>query len=213
MLALERIPHVCFLVTVDHMNRPLALLLSALLMAGWIGCARNRPALQSNFPVPDVFGKSVQPLASATNRAVVLVFLANECPISNRAIPELRRLHKTFAARGIAFWFVHPNADETDVSVRQHATEYELPGTPLRDPGLKLARAVGAQVTPTAVVISPRGEVLYRGRIDDRYTALGQSRPEPTTHDLEHALESVLAGRVPAPAQTRAVGCHLVGAL
>ena len=194
------------------MNRLLVLLLPAWLALDWTGCAVNRTEPLASLTLPDANGKFIQPLTVSTNRAVVFVLLANECPISNRAIPELRRLHAAFTPQGIAFWFVHPNADETDAAVRQHALEYELPGTPLRDPGLKFARAVGAQVTPTAVVLSPRGEVLYRGRIDDRYAALGQSRPEPTTHDLERALESVLAGRSPEPAETRAVGCHLAGA-
>ncbi|HTH48061.1 MAG TPA: peroxiredoxin, partial [Candidatus Limnocylindria bacterium] len=140
----------------------------------------------------------------------VCVFLANECPVSNRAIPELRRLQAAFAPRGVTFWYLHPNADETDAAVRRHAKEYALPGIPLRDPGLKLAHLTGAKVTPTAVVLSPAGEVLYRGRIDDLYAALGQARPEPTRHDLELALTAVLSGRKPEPAETRAVGCRLV---
>ena len=154
----------------------------------------------------------MRPLAGATNRAVVCVFLANERPISNRAIPELLGLREEFAARGFTFWFVHSNADETDEAVRQHAAEYKLPGQPLRDPGLKLAHLLGAVITPTAVVLTPTGEVRYRGRIDDRYAALGQARPEPTSHDLELALTAVLNGQLPEPSETRAVGCRLAEA-
>lgn len=195
------------------MNRcRFALLLPLLALGiGLQGCAHGS-RLPGELTLPDVAGQPVRPLAGTTNRAVVCVFLANECPISNRAIPELLRLQEAFASRGVTFWFVHPNADETDETVRRHAVEYGLSGRPLRDPGLKLAHLTGTTVTPTAIVLSPAGEVLYRGRIDDRYAALGQARPEPTRHDLELALTAVLNGQPPEPAETRAVGCRLVPA-
>lgn len=191
------------------MNRcRLALLLPLLALGlGLPGCAQSS-RLAGELTLPDVAGHPVRPLAGTTNRAVVCVFLANECPISNRAIPELLRLQEAFAAQGVTFWFVHPNADETDDSVRRHASEYKLPGQPLRDPGLKLAHLLGAVLTPTAVVLAPTGEVRYRGRIDDRYAGLGQARPEPTRHDLELALTAVLHGQLPEPSETRAVGCR-----
>ncbi len=191
--------------------RPFRLLSLLWLSGALTGCAHAAPPpLPLELTLPDVAGHSVQPLAAGTNRAIVCVFLANECPISNRAIPELRRLQDAFGPRGVVFRFVHPNADETDASVRQHASEYALPGLPLRDPGLKLSHLANVQVTPFALVVSPTGEVLYRGRIDDRYAGLGQAKPEPTRHDLELALTAVLHGQRPVPAETRAVGCHLV---
>lgn len=192
--------------------KPLSvLLLTVVLTTAGTGCTLRRNGILASLTLPDINGRSIHPLAGQTNRAVVFVFLANDCPIANRAVPELLRLHDAFAARGIVFWFVHPNADETDAAVRQHAADYELPGTPLRDPGFAATRALGVRITPTAVVVSPRGEALYRGRIDDRYAALGQARPQPTSHDLARALEAVLDGRRPDPAETSAIGCHLAG--
>lgn len=193
------------------MKRLLALLLPVVLTVGWSGCAVNRGVVFRQLELPDAAGRRIRPLASATNRASVLVFLANDCPVANRAVPELLRLQAAFSPHGIAFWFVHPNADETDASVLKHGLDYELPGVPLRDPELALTRALGVRITPTAVIVSPLGKVLYRGRIDDRYAALGQARPDPTSHDLARALEAVLAGRRPDPAETRAIGCHLAG--
>ena len=180
-----------------------------LVLCGLLSACAHAPRPSRDLAVPNAAGQLVHPFAHSTQRAVVFVFLANECPVANRAIPELRRLHAALGPRGVTFWFVHPNGDESDESVRRHAAEYELPGMPLRDPGRKLVRFTNVKVTPTAVVLSPAGDVLYRGRIDDRYAALGQARPAPTRHDLERALEAVLAGRNPEPAETPAVGCHL----
>ena len=186
-------------------------LLLPLVAAVLAGCAAVRGTVAPGIVVPDADGNPVRPLAAKDAVAVVFVFLANDCPIANRAVPELLRLEQAYASRGVKFWPVHAGADESDASVRGHAKEFGLTTVPLRDPDLRLARDLGARVTPTAVVVSPRGEVLYRGRIDDRYAALGQSRPEPTRRDLALALEAVVAGKRPEPAETAAVGCRIGG--
>ena len=78
----------------------------------------------------------------------------------------------------------------------------------LRDPKHALVAAVGATITPEAVVWA-QSRVQYRGRIDDRYVDLGVERPAATTHDLADALTAVVAGRpVPNP-ETQAVGCYI----
>jgi hypothetical protein len=64
-------------------------------------------------------------------------------------------------------------------------------------------------VVPEAVVLSPQGRILYRGRIDDRYTADGIRREVPTSRDLEAALTAVVAGKQPPVARTKAFGCPL----
>lgn len=186
-------------------------LLLPLVAAVLAGCAAVRGTIAPGIEVPDADGHPVRPLAAKDAVAVVFVFLANDCPIANRAVPELLRLEQAYASSGVTFWPVHAGADESDALVRAHAKEFGLTTVPLRDPDLRLARGLGARVTPTAVVVSPRGEVLYRGRIDDRYAALGQSRPEPTRHDLALAIKAVVAGERPEPAETPAVGCRIGG--
>ena len=58
--------------------------------------------ISTSLALPDVAGRRVRPFADASNRrAFVFVILANECPISNRAIPELRRLKETYSGRGV----------------------------------------------------------------------------------------------------------------
>ena len=51
--------------------------------------------------------------------------------------------------------------------------------------------------------------MLYRGRIDDRYSPDGKRRNEPRTRDLEDALDAVAAGRKPAVSETPVFGCPL----
>jgi hypothetical protein len=51
------------------------------------------------------------------------------------------------------------------------------------------------------------GELLYRGRIDDGYAALGKKRAVVTEHDLRDALDAIAAGKPVKKAKTKAIGC------
>ncbi|MBL9126313.1 MAG: hypothetical protein JNL97_01640, partial [Verrucomicrobiales bacterium] len=123
--------------------------------------------------------------------------------------PEIRRIALRYEKLGARFWMVHPLGDETPASIREHAAEYSLPGTIVRDPRRSLARVLGITVTPEVAVVDGRGRLRYRGRIDDRFPALGQKRPRATRHDLTEALDAVLSGKPVTESRTRAVGCIL----
>jgi peroxiredoxin len=142
-------------------------------------------------------------------KAVVIVFLGTECPVSNGYAPQLERLHQRFRSLGAAFYGVHCDPDVTAEVARQHATEYGLTFPLLLDHQQQLAGQTGARIVPEAVVLSPAGRVLYRGRIDNRYSAQGQRRPEATSFDLSDAITAVLEGRAPQPEQTQPFGCPL----
>ena len=109
-------------------------LLLPLVTAVLAGCAAVHNTIPPGIAVPDADGHPVRPLAAKDAVAVVFVFLANDCPIANRSIPELLRLEEAYASRGVKFWPVHAGADESDASVRGHAKEYGLTTVPLRDP-------------------------------------------------------------------------------
>jgi hypothetical protein len=157
----------------------------------------------------DLENRPVDPLHSTPRTAAtVLLFVSTDCPISNRYAPEVRRLFKSFASKGVNFWLIYPNPAERPDVIRDHLTSFAYPMQALRDPEHVLAKFVHATVTPEAVVFAG-GRVQYRGRIDDRYVAPGVGRPEPTRRDLEDALTALLAGkRVPQP-ETQAVGCFI----
>lgn len=161
----------------------------------------------------DLDGHSIQDLAPANTRAVVLFFAASDCPISNRYIPEIERLDREFAPRGVAFWWVYPNPSDTAEVVRHHQEQFKLRGQIILDNAQRTTQMAHATITPEAALFVPDSSGLrevYLGRIDDRYIALGEERPAASTHDLEGAIRAVLNG---APVQKPggpAVGCSIV---
>ena len=73
-----------------------------------------------------------------------------------------------------------------------------------------LAARVRATITPQAVVVDRRGEVRYRGRIDNFYAALGRPRQVVTAHDLHDALTALAGGKPVAHPETDPIGCYIV---
>ena len=159
--------------------------------------------------LPDLESQLVDPFHISSAKAVVVLFVSADCPISNRYAPEVRRLHDTFAPLGVVFWLVYPNPAESVERIRDHVRAFDYPGGVLRDPRHALVKVAQATVTPEVAVFDARRQLSYRGRIDNRYVDFGLDRPAPTTHDLENALNAMLAGKpVPEPI-TKAVGCFL----
>jgi len=141
--------------------------------------------------------------------AKVYLFVNNDCPIANQYSPEIRRLHQLYAPRGVAFWLVHCDSEETETSVREHDRHYDLSLPVIMDLNQSLARRCQVEVVPSAAVFSARDELVYHGRIDDRFADIGRERPQASKHDLAEALEAILDHRpVPTPT-TSAVGCYI----
>lgn len=149
------------------------------------------------------------PLAARAGEGVeVEWFLAVECPISNRYVPELNRIVKLYQPKGVRFtaFFPEPALDQArlDRWAREFAAEFAVQ----LDAGGRQARQSGATVTPEAA-IRRDGKWYYRGRIDDRYVGWGKARPEPTRRDVIETLDLLLAKQTPAPRFTKAWGCFI----
>ncbi|MBA4187751.1 MAG: hypothetical protein C0467_07000 [Planctomycetaceae bacterium] len=139
-----------------------------------------------------------------------LFFVGVDCPIANAYSPEIARIVNEYRKRDVAFAVVYPVPDLTANEAKKHAKEYGFDCPALLDSRLHIARRLGATVTPETVVLSASCEVVYRGRIDDRYTKVGGKRREnPSTRELRDALYAQLAGKAIASPWPRAIGCDI----
>ena len=152
------------------------------------------------------------PFEDPSARAVVLLFTRTDCPISNRYAPEIKKVYEQYAPKGVKFYLVYPDHDETPAAIEKHRTDFGYPMPALPDPKHLWVDRVGAKVTPEAAVFVPSKsgfQLIYHGRIDDRYIDFGKSRRQPSVHDLQNAIEAGLAGRPVTPAETKAIGCYI----
>jgi peroxiredoxin len=152
--------------------------------------------------------RTVDPFQLA-GAATVFLFTRDDCPVSNRYAPEVRRLCESFTPRNVTFWLVYPDPDARAADVRQHISQYDYPCAGLLDPRHELVKRCGAQITPEAAVFLADGSMVYRGRIDDRQVAFGVARSVPTRRDLEEVLTAVVDGQPVQPRTTKAVGCFI----
>jgi peroxiredoxin len=187
------------------------MIVSFAMLIGLVGINADPPAdtshLVREFDLSDAAGKKHSLREWEGSKAVVFFFIWSECPASNGYAPELARLFKEFTDKGVKFYGVHSDPDLTAEQALAHAKEYQLPFPVLLDPTQCLARQAGAKRNPTAVILSPEGKVLYRGRIDDSYVSLGKKRAEPTKRDTQDTLALIVSGKTPAFAETEVIGC------
>ena len=141
--------------------------------------------------------------------ATVLLFVSSTCPVSNRYAPDLRKLSDEYAKSGVAFWLIYPDPADTPAEIRSHVAEFKFPGMSLSDVTHAIVRRAGVTITPETAVYNARGELTYRGRIDDRYSAVGIEKAAATKHDLKDAIAATLAGKPIKDNRTQAVGCDI----
>jgi AhpC/TSA family len=152
-------------------------------------------------------GKEFRPADDPSTKAIALVFILADCPIANSYLPELNRLHESFNPRGIRLLLIHADSTISAADAAEHARQYQVEPPVIRDPDHRWVKSAQATASPEAVVFSPAGQIVYRGRIDDQYVALGKRRATVTSHDLKDALDAILAGQSPPKSHTEPIGC------
>jgi hypothetical protein len=163
----------------------------------------------------EINGHDVTSLGTLTTKYVAAVFVATDCPVSNRYLPLLSRIAKQFAPRGVRLWLVYPNPADTIAAVRAHQSQYPAAAAlpQLIAPDSRFLAHAKVHVTPEAAIFhaDPMSQpVLWHGRIDDRYLTFGTQRPAATHHDLVDTLDAALAGRQPTPPAAPPVGCAII---
>ena len=188
-------------------------LMIAVVLAGPI--LANPLAAQSvSFPaVHDLDARSVD-LNAFPDDVIVLIFVATDCPISNRYLPEFQRIERTLTGRPVKLWLVYSNPSDHAGAVRTHLSQYHIALPALLDIDQSLVTAARVHLTPEASVFSravhgARREV-YRGRIDDRYVSFGHEKPAATRHELVNAIDAALDGRTVSAAGGPPIGCAIV---
>jgi Flp pilus assembly protein TadD len=141
--------------------------------------------------------------------ATAYIFTTTDCPVANRYAPEIQRLHRAFATRGVAFRLIYVNPRDTQPAIAAHAEKFGFEMPRELDATHTLVKRFGITVTPESAVVDMHGTVVYRGRIDDRYSEVGVDRQRATRHELQDALEAISAGRPVAVASAPAVGCFV----
>ncbi len=174
-----------------------AVMLSATIYAGGIKKAEN-------FKLKDYNGKEYQLSDFKDSKAIVIMFIATQCPISNDYNARMAALHAEYKDKRVAFIGINSNKQESVEEIKQHATENNFEFVILKDKENKIADKFEASVTPEIYLLNDNLEILYHGRIDD-----SRKEAEVKVQDLRIALDEILKGKYVTTKKTKAFGCTI----
>lgn len=170
-----------------------------------------------DFTLPDtISGKKLSLQDVRGDKATVVMFLCNHCPYVIHVNPEIVRIARDYADKGVKFVGISSNdvehypQDGPD-KMKTHAKEsgYNFPY--LYDETQEVARAYDAACTPDFYLFDDALQLVYRGRIDESRPPRPSRPPvgELTGEDLRAALDAVLAGQPVTDKQYPSVGCNI----
>jgi peroxiredoxin len=142
--------------------------------------------------------------------ATVVVFTCNHCPYALAWHDRIIAVAADYAERGVRVLAINPNDAEryprdSPQQMRARVERGEFDGVRyLRDESQEVARAYDAKTTPDVFVVDGEGILRYRGAPDADHDDDSQNAAW-----LRGALDAVLAGRAPDPAETAPVGCSI----
>ena len=187
-------------------------MLFAVLLTGAISCSADEVAVGSRVVpfslVNAADGKTVA-FNPGDGRTSVVIFTCNHCPYAKAFEQRILTLAREYTAKGVAFYAVNPNDDvkypeETMEKMKERALEKQYTLPYLKDGDSSIARAYGAMVTPHVFLVDGKGEIRYRGYVDD------SAKPEERQDTgLSNALDQLLAGKAITNTSTKAFGCTI----
>ena len=164
--------------------------------------------LELNRPVPDFELADLEgrphDLGSQRGRIVIVNFWSCECPHSERTDRIILSMLVQWEPQVVLFT-VASNRNETPADLLAAARQRRLPFV-LRDEDCRIADLFNAQTTPHIFAVDREGLLRYRGGVDD----VTFRNRTPTRFHLDEAVEAMLEGRAPEPAETPCYGCTIV---
>jgi len=145
----------------------------------------------------------------AKDEVVVLVFLANHCPVVTAYEDRIIDFSNDYKGKGVKVVGVCVdvvNEQDKLPGIKQRVKDKGYPFVYGYDDSQQIGKAYGATNTPQFVVIDKNKTIRYTGAMDD-----SQNEAKVTKQYLRKAVDAVLAGETidPNESETRAVGCGI----
>lgn len=142
-------------------------------------------------------------------KAVVLVFLSPECPVSNQYGGELNRIHEEAGRQKVEFYGVVSDAKLSRSAIKKHYDELAARFPVFVDSSGLLTELCRPTHVPEAFVFASDGRLAYRGRIDDAVASVDARRGAVVDRTLASVIAAIAEDRSPAAGRTEPVGTRL----
>lgn len=186
------------------LNKFLAAIFITALFFATLKADENSIKKAENFKLKDYNGKEYQLSDFKDSKAIVIIFIATQCPVSNAYNSRMEKIYEEYKNKGVAFIGINSNKQESVEEVREHAKKNNLNFVILKDVNNVIADKFKASVTPEVFVLNSEFDVLYHGRIDD-----SRKEEDVKSEDLRNALNEILQGKKVTKTETKAFGCTI----
>jgi peroxiredoxin len=134
------------------------------------------------------------------------VFMAVECPISQKYIYRLNELNKRYPDMNIIGVFQENTTEDELLDFKERfSVDFPL----VFDKDHRLIHQFNVEITPEVFLIDRFKRVIYSGAIDNWFISLGRNRQAPSEHYLLDAFLAMKQGEEVNIKKTKAVGCFL----
>lgn len=165
---------------------------------------QSSPTAYNDFSLKDYNGKEYSLSDFKDSKAIVVMFIATQCPVSNAYNERMVQLYQEYHPKNVAFVGINSNKQEDIDEIKEHSQKNNFAFPVLKDWDNVIADRFGASVTPEIYVLNQDFELLYHGRIDD-----SQRVNNVKSQDLRAALDAILAGEPVPTTETKAFGCTI----
>jgi peroxiredoxin len=144
-------------------------------------------------------------LSDVKEDVVVVVFLANHCPVVQGYEDRLIEFTSAYKDKGVKVVGISVSLQDQDKipGIKEYTKEKKSNYIYAYDETQAVGKAYGATKTPQFFVLDKERKIRYTGAMDD----------SPNKEDavsktyLKDAVDALLSGKAPAIEETRAVGC------
>ncbi len=149
-------------------------------------------------------------LSSYRNKKLtVYIFLGHECPICQKYGHTLRTFHEEFQKKNIDLIGIVPLRDVGIETIAEYVELYDFKFPVLSDRERIFTDIVQATVTPEVIMVDNKGDLIYRGMIDNWFYALGKYRRVTTEFYLRDAIDAHLKHQQVVVQKTDPIGCFI----
>lgn len=166
-----------------------------------------------SFSLEDTDG-TTHSLSDYEGQFVVLEWLNFGCPFVGKHYDSgnMQQLQQTYTDKGVVWLSIVSSAPGTqgyyppeEMKQQKKAHNGNMSAI-LLDPSGEVGKKYGAKVTPHMYIISPEGELLYKGGIDDKPTT-DVSDIEGATNYVKKALDEAMNGEEVSVKTSQPYGC------
>ena len=166
-----------------------------------------------DFKLKNTDGKLVSLSNYPGAKGFIVIFTCNHCPYAQAYQDRIIALDKKYKLSGYPVIAINSNdpsivPEDSYENMKLRSKEKGFTFPYLFDETQEVYKVYGAMKTPHVYLLQKSGNeflVKYIGAIDDNY----EDATKVSTPYLANALEALLAGRMPDPSFTKAIGCSI----